>query len=62
MAIEVVDVNWELTRMAAEFKSKGKISYADCFAAALAKNYKAELITGDKEFKTLEGEIKILWL
>jgi ribonuclease VapC len=62
MAIEIVDVNWELTRLAAEFKSNGRISYADCFAAALAKSLKAELITGDKEFKVLEGEIKIAWI
>jgi predicted nucleic acid-binding protein len=62
MAIEVVDANWELTRLAAEFKSKGRISYADCFAAALAKSHKAELITGDKEFKALEGEIKVAWI
>ena len=62
MAIEVMDVNWELTRLAAEYKSKGKISYADCFAAALATRYKAALITGDKEFKTLEDEIKIEWI
>jgi predicted nucleic acid-binding protein len=62
MAIEIVDVDWQLTRLAAEFKSRGKISYADCFAAALAKNRKAELITGDKEFKALEGEIEISWI
>jgi len=62
MAIEVVEADWELTRLAAEFKVKGKISYTDCFAAALAKNRKAELITGDKEFKSLDGEIKIAWL
>ena len=62
MAIEVVEADWELTRLAAEFKVKGKISYADCFAAALAKSRKAELVTGDKEFKPLDGEIKIGWL
>ncbi|MEW6085595.1 MAG: type II toxin-antitoxin system VapC family toxin [Chloroflexota bacterium] len=62
MAIEVVDADWELTRLAAEFKVKGRVSYADCFAAALAKSRKAELVTGDKEFKSLGGEIKISWL
>jgi ribonuclease VapC len=41
---------------------KGRIAYADCFAAALAKSRKAELITGDKEFKLLEGEIKVEWI
>ena len=61
MAIEVVDVDWALTRQAAAFKVNENISYADCFAASLAKLKKAELVTGDKDFKPLEGEIKILW-
>jgi predicted nucleic acid-binding protein len=61
MAIEIVDVDWGLTRLAAEFKARGKISYADCFAAALAKSRKAELVTGDKEIQSLAGEIKISW-
>jgi len=38
------------------------MSYADCFAAALAKLHKAELVTGDKDFKQVESEIKILWI
>jgi len=33
------------------------MSYADCFAAALAKDRKAELVTGDKEFRQVEGEV-----
>jgi len=62
MGIEIIDADWTVTRQAAAFKSHGNISYADCFAAALAKLKKAELITGDKEFKSLEDEIKISWL
>jgi predicted nucleic acid-binding protein len=62
MAIEIVDVDWQLTRQAAVFKANGNISYADCFAVALARNRKAELVTGDKEFKVVEDEIKIAWL
>ena len=62
MGIQIVDVDWYLTRQAAVFKVNGNISYADCFAAALAKSKKAELVTGDKEFKSLEGEIKIAWV
>lgn len=62
MAIEIVDADWQLTHQAAVYKAEGNISYADCFAAALAKNRKAELVTGDKEFKPLEGEIKISWV
>lgn len=62
MGIEIVDVDWNLTRQAAAFKANGNISYADCFAAALAKLKKVELVTGDKEFKALEGEIKVAWV
>jgi predicted nucleic acid-binding protein len=62
MAIEIVDADWQLTHQAAAFKAIGNIAYGDCFAAALAKNRKAELITGDKEFKALGSEIKISWL
>ena len=47
---------------AADFKARFKLSLADAFAAALAKEKKAELVTGDPEFKALEKEIKINWL
>ena len=62
MAIEIVDADWEITRQAALFKTPGNISYADCFAAALAKKMDAEVVTGDKEFQVLEGQIGIAWL
>ena len=51
-----------LADTAADFKARFKISLADAFAAALAKEKKAELVTGDPEFKPLEKEIKIYWL
>jgi len=60
--ITIVEANKELTLQAAHFKANYKISYADAFAAAVAKNRKAVLVTGDKEFKSLENEIKINWL
>lgn len=62
MPIEIVDVDMQLALEAARFKASHKISYADCFAAALAKLHKGEVITGDKEFKTVEGEVKLLWI
>jgi len=52
----------ELVRQAAIFKATQKISYADAFAAALAKLRRAELVTGNAEFKVLEKEIRISWL
>jgi uncharacterized protein len=62
LRIQFENADWTLTQEAARFKSQNKMSYADCFAAALAKAKKAELVTGDKEFKLLEGEIKISWI
>src|SRR3990172_7247625 len=62
LGIEFIDVDWKLSRQAGTYKSKNRMSYADCFAAALAKEHKAELVTGDKEFKQVEGDIKILWV
>ena len=60
--IEIVDVDLEIAKQAALFKVAHRLSYADCFAAALAKVKKSTLVTGDKEFKPLEGEIKVSWL
>jgi ribonuclease VapC len=51
-----------LADTAADFKVRFKISLADAFAAALAKERNAELVTGDPEFKALEKEMRILWL
>lgn len=60
--IEVVPVDLSLARQAAHYKVSHKVPYADCFAAALAKQHKATLVTGDRDFKQLEGEVKIAWL
>lgn len=62
LPIEIIDVDIQLAKEAARFKATKKISYADCFAAALAKLRRGELVTGDKEFKVLENEIKISWV
>lgn len=51
-----------LADSAADFKTRFKMSLADAFAAALAKEMTAELVTGDNEFKALEKELRIRWL
>ena len=62
LPIQLVPVDMELAKKAAELKASKKMSYADCFAAALAGLRKAELVTGDKEFNQVKGEVKILWI
>ena len=61
LPIQVISVDLELAKKAVEFKASKKMSYADCFAAALAKLRNVELVTGDKEFKQVEGEVKVFW-
>jgi len=64
MPIELVPIETDLAlvRQAAIFKASRKLAYADAFAAGLAKLRNAELVTGDRDFKSVEDEIKIAWL
>jgi ribonuclease VapC len=62
LPIQIISADLDLTKQAAEFKATRKMSYADCFAAALAKLRKAELVTGDREFKQVEGDVRLLWI
>ncbi len=61
LGIELIDADWQRTRMAGAYKARYRMSYADCFAAALAKERKASLATGDKEFKQVEDEVNVHW-
>ncbi|OLE55455.1 MAG: hypothetical protein AUG51_03065 [Acidobacteria bacterium 13_1_20CM_3_53_8] len=62
LGIKFVDADWSLAKGAGYFKSRNKMSFADCFAAALAKQRRAHLVTGDPGFKQIENEIPINWL
>jgi ribonuclease VapC len=57
-------IDEELLLSAASLKANFPISYADSFAAALAKIKNCTLLSGDPELKTLEKEKVILieWL
>jgi predicted nucleic acid-binding protein len=62
LPIKLVEANKDLTREAARIKAIKRMAYADCFAIALARLKKAELYTGDPEFKAVEKDIKVVWL
>lgn len=62
MHLEIVDADRELARIAALLKATEKLPYGDAFAAALALARKAALITGDKDFKVVDGKIQIQWI
>ena len=59
---EIVPVDLELATRAGWLKLRGGISYADCFAAALAHRDGIPLITGDPEFRRVEDVIRVDWL
>jgi len=62
MAIEIIDADWPLTVQAARYKARGRIAYADCFAAALAIARDADLVTGDREFEEIGAPLRVHWL
>ncbi|NTU62647.1 MAG: type II toxin-antitoxin system VapC family toxin [Chloroflexi bacterium] len=55
-------VTEERIMAAARLKASFPIAYADAFAAALAQELGALLVTGDPEFESLESQIGIMWL
>lgn len=62
LPLHIVDADKNLVRESAFIKVKGAISYADCFAIALAKKLGAALVTGDDEFKKFKKLVKISWI
>jgi predicted nucleic acid-binding protein len=47
---------------AADVKAKYKLYYLDSFAAALAIEQKATLVTSDSDFRRLGHDFPIVWL
>ncbi|WP_297055599.1 type II toxin-antitoxin system VapC family toxin [Thermosulfurimonas sp.] len=62
LPIRIENAPFDRVLKAAEIKASYPLSYADSFAAALAEELKATLVTGDPEFKSLKDRISILWL
>lgn len=60
--VEMVGVERVLALTAAHLKAEHPLAYADAFAAALAMNKGATLVTGDPEFMALEQSLPIQWI
>ncbi len=60
--VDVIDINRDIALLAGSYKAAKKMSFADCFAAAVARIHKAAIVTGDREFKEVEKEIRIIWI
>ena len=62
LPLEIIPADQAMAELAGEIKTSNKMSLADCFAAALAKQRKLEIYTGDPEFKAVENQIKVTWI
>ena len=62
LPIILVDATRSRILSAARIKATTPISYADAFAVAAAEEFQATLLTGDPEFRAVEGRVAISWL
>ena len=62
LSIERVPASWEIIASASELKARHALSYADCFAAAVALKHQASIVTGDPEFKKIQDMVEIDWI
>ncbi|MBI2496306.1 MAG: type II toxin-antitoxin system VapC family toxin [Candidatus Omnitrophica bacterium] len=60
--VEVIPTTWSLVLEAAQLKADFPLSYADCFALAVARRHQAAVVTGDPEFKRVEHLVSIEWI
>jgi predicted nucleic acid-binding protein len=62
LPIQVLDSTPQRALRAADIKSKYELYYVDAFAAALAIEHKATLVTSDSDFRRLGHSFPIVWL
>lgn len=58
--LEIVAADPETTLLAATLKAQHKLSYVDCFAAAVALAKKATLVTTDQDFAGVRDELDVV--
>jgi len=62
LPIEVRDATSQRACRAADVKAKHKLYYADSFAAALAIEHGASLVTSDSDFRKFGHSFPMVWL
>ena len=62
LPIEILDATPQRCLHAAEVKARYKLYYADSFAAALAVEHKATLVTSDSDSRKLGHAFPVVWL
>lgn len=62
LPIQIAEPTLEQCCQAAEMKARYRLYYVDAFAAALALEHKATLVTSDSDFQRLGHSLPIQWL
>jgi predicted nucleic acid-binding protein len=62
LPVELLEASRDLILDAAHIKAHHALSYADALAVATAVHEHAIILTGDPEYKTVAGLVKIEWL
>ena len=62
LPIQILEATRERVLAAAHIKATHAISYADAFVVAAAQEMRATILTGDPEFRTVEGLVSVEWL
>lgn len=62
LPIQILPATREAVLAAAHIKANYRVAYADAFAAAGAQELGGIVLTGDPEFKVVEGLVGVEWL
>jgi ribonuclease VapC len=62
LALRFVNADMDLSTAAAKVKAAFPVSLGDAYATALGQRLGASVVTGDPDFKRLEGVVAVEWL
>ena len=60
--IEILPADEQTVLAAAHIKANYAVSYADVFTVACAQQLDGVILTGDKEFESVQGVVTVEWL
>lgn len=60
--VDFAPVDEKICLIAGRMKATHAISYADAYVVALGLHKDARLVTGDPEFKEVEGVVDVMWI
>lgn len=62
LPVTIISVDDQLVKEAAVIKADYPVSYADAFCIAMAQRSKAEILTNDPEFESVQHLVTVQWL